>query len=240
MFMRLTRRQGIVLLGALIYFSGTIASGQTQDTEWEARPKVVSAIDLLPRTRLETWLESQQGLDFAFRRWRAGGLLSRRMRPILNLALRDIDEEDNHYLVLGGGYEYLHTIQGSKLTIDNTIIAFATPHIQFSGFVLGDRNRVEFRWLNGVYNYRYRNKLGLIRQLQAGALRFAPYGSAELFYNSSRRTWNDREYASGVQFPYKSLLMLDTYWLHERCPSCTPSSVSMIGVTLNLYLRRIE
>ena len=57
---------------------------------------------------------------------------------------------------------------------------------------------------------------------------------------SGRHSWNQREYAAGVQFPYKSRLMLDTYWLRESCTSCAHGSVNMIGVTLNLYLRQLE
>src|SRR5436309_1954632 len=119
----------LFLLAALPYLNGAMATAQDRDTVWQARPKVVSAIDLLPRTRLETWVESQQGLDFPFRRWRTGALLSRRIKPILNLHERDIDEDNDHYLVFGGGYEYLHTRDGRSLKIDHTVIAFATPHI---------------------------------------------------------------------------------------------------------------
>ena len=171
-------------------------SGQVQDTEWEARPKVVSAIDLLPRTRLETWVESQSGLDFPFQRWRTGSLLSRRMKPILNLRLRDIDEDNDNYLVLGGGYEYLHTIDRGSLKIDNTITAYATPHILFAGLLLSDRNRTEFRWINGVYDFRYRNRVTVNRQSQVGTFMFAPYAYGELSYNWKKHSWNHREYVS--------------------------------------------
>ena len=240
--MRLKQLASFVLLAALPYLNATMASGQVQpeQTVWEARPKVVSAIDLLPRTRLETWIEFQEGLDFSFHRWRTGGLISRRMKPILNLRLRDIDEDNDHFFVVGGGYEYLHTIDQGRLTIENTIIAQATPHIVLSGLTLSNRNRTEFRWLNGVSNFRYRDRLTVIRQSEVRTFRFAPYGYGELFYNSTLHSWNQREYAAGVQFPYKSRLMLDSYWLRESCTSCSHGSVNMIGVTLNLYLRQLE
>src|SRR6476620_372270 len=180
-FMQLRRLLGFVLLAALPYFDATTATGQVppQETVWEARPKVVSAIDLLPRTRLETWIELQEGLDFSFHRWRTGGLISRRMKPISNLRLRDIDENKNHFLVAAGGYEYLHTIDQGKLTIENRIIAQVTPQIVLAGLTLGNRNRSEFRWLNGDYDFRYRNRLTLTRQSQLHTFRFAPYGYAE-------------------------------------------------------------
>jgi len=230
----------LILVTVLPYLNGTLAATQTEDTKWEARPKVVSAIDFLPRTRLETWVEMQEGLNFSYRRWRTGGLVSRRVKPILNLRLRDIDEDNDNYLVIGGGYEYLHTVNRGRLTIDNTIIGFATPHILVSGFLVSDRNRVEFRWINGAYGFRYRNRVTVIRQSQVGAFRFAPYAYGELFYNSRLHSWNHREYATGVQFPYKSRFMLDTYLLRESCTSCSLGEVNMIGITLNFYLRQLQ
>lgn len=228
------------LLVALPFLNGTIATGQTRDKEWEGRLKVVPAIDLLPRTRLETWIESQSSLDFPFQRWRTGGLLSKRIKPILNLHLRDIDENFDNHLVVGGGYEYQRTVDSGTLKIDHTINAYATPTISVAGLLLSDRNRTEFRWINGVYDFRYRNRLTITRVSQVRAFKFTPYAYGELFYNSNHRSWNHREYASGVQFPYKSYAMIDTYLLHESCTSCSHGSVNMIGVTLNLYLRQIE
>jgi hypothetical protein len=238
--MRLKRLASCVLLAALPYLDGTIAAGQVGETEWEGRPKAVSAIDLLPRTRLDTWVESQQGLDFSFQRWRTGGLLSRRMKPILNMHLRDIDENNDHYLVLDGGYEYLHTIDRGSRYIENDIIVDATPHILLAGLLLSNRNRIEFRWINGVYDYRYRNRLTIFHESQAGSFRFTPYAYGELFYHSKSHSWSSDESAAGVRFPYKSRFMLDTYWLHESCSHCNHSSVSMIGVTLNFYFRQLQ
>jgi hypothetical protein len=167
-------------------------------------------------------------------------MLNRRMKPILNLRIRDIDEENDHFLVFGGGYEYIHTLRRGVRTVDNNIIAQATPHILVEGLLLSDRNRTEFRWINGVYDFRYRNRITVNRQSQMGSFRFAPYAYAEVFYNSIPNTWNQREYATGVQFPYGSQLMLDTYLLHERCTTCSHHSINMIGVTLNLYWRQIQ
>jgi hypothetical protein len=158
------------------------------------------------------------------------------VKPLLNLHLRDIDEENDHFLVVGGGYEYLHTMDQGKLTIENTIIAQGTPHIVLAGLTLGNRNRTEFRWINGLSNFRYRNRLTVTRQSQVRAFRFAPYAYGELFYNSTLHSWSAREYAAGVQFPYKSRLMLDTYWLRESCTTCSHGSVNMIVVTHSTFI----
>ncbi len=108
---------------------------------------------------------------------------------------------------------------------------FRTP----AGFLMRDTNRIEFRWVNGVYSTRYRNKLAVERDFLARGFRFTPYASAEAFYDVTKGSWNEEYYAGGVQWPYKRLLMLDTYYLLQKCPTCKPANVNVAGVTLNFY-----
>ena len=229
---------GLFMVIALDNLNETNAAAQAPDTGWETRPKLTTAIELLPRTRLQAWGELQHGVNFPFQRWRTGAILSRRMKPILKLDRDDIDENDKHYLVFGAGYEYLHTVQNRNTNIENRIIAEATPRVPFARLVLSDRTRGEFRWVNGVYDFRYRNKVVLLVPLQAKAFSFTPYGSGELYYDRNHHSWNQNQYAFGVQFPHKKRWMLDTYLLHQNCTTCSQHSVNMLGITLNLYFRQ--
>jgi Protein of unknown function (DUF2490) len=236
--MRLKPAACLLVLFALRTLKTTSVAGETQDTGWEYRPKVTAAVELLPRTGIETWGELQHGLNFSFQRWRGGAILNRRMKPILKPHRRDIDENNEHYLVFGAGYEYLHTVQNGSTNIENRIIAQTTPRVLFAGVLLSDRNRTEFRWVNGAYDFRYRNKVVISDRLQAGMFRFTPYASGELYYDRNHHSWNQSQYGFGMQFPYKKRLMLDTYLLHQNCTSCSQNSVNMIGATLNLYFRQ--
>ena len=65
----------------------------------------------------------------------------------------EIDEENEHHLVLGGGYEYLHTVQNGSKRIENRTIAEVTSRVHVGRVRLRDRNRGEFRWVNGVYDF---------------------------------------------------------------------------------------
>src|SRR5262249_16760398 len=150
--MRLNPAASLFILFALS--DVTTAVGQTPDTGWETRPKVLAAIELVPRTRIETWVELQHGVNFSFQRWRTGALLDYRIKPILKIHRDDIDEDKNHYLVFAAGYEYLHTVQNGSKRIQNRILAQVTPHIPlFAGLLLSNRNRTEFRWVNGAYDF---------------------------------------------------------------------------------------
>src|SRR5262245_38391268 len=121
--MRLKHSASLWILLALHNLNGISVAEQTPDTGWEVRPKLTDNADLLARTRLQTWVELQHGVNFSFQRWRSGAIISRRLKPILKQHRHDIDEENEHYLVLGGGYEYLHTVQNGSTKIENRIIA---------------------------------------------------------------------------------------------------------------------
>ena len=236
-----SRLDGLLFFLILLCSNGSTAFAQAQDTGWEVRPKIVADIELIPRTRLQTWGELQHGVDFSFQRWRTGFLLNRRMKPILKAHRQDIDADKEHHLVFGAGYEYLHTLQNGSLKIENRIITQVTPNYLARGDILiTDRNRVEFRWVNGAYDVRYRNKLVIQHAFEVHNFEFAPYGSGELYYDRNHKSWNQNQYGGGIQFPYKKLLMLDTYLLHQNCTSCSQHSVNMFGATLTFYFREAK
>ena len=140
----------LIILIALDHLSERSAAAQSPDTGWQTRPKLTVNIDLLPRTRISTWGELQHGVNFSYQRWRTGAILSRRLKPIMKSHRTEIDEENEHYLVLGGGYEYLHTVQNRSKRIENRTIAEVTSRVHVGRVRLRERNRAEFRWVNGV------------------------------------------------------------------------------------------
>jgi hypothetical protein len=71
------------------------------------------------------------------------------------------------------------------------------------------------------------------RDLFVHGLHFIPDGSAAVFYDAVSDSWNQEWYAAGTWWPYKHVLMLDTYYRRENCNNCNPRS-RKAGVTLNL------
>jgi hypothetical protein len=109
-----------------------------------------------------------------------------------------------------------------------------------SRLLVRDRNRVEFRWVDGVYSTRYRNLLTLETDFLVHGVRFTPFGSAEVFYDGPKHSWNEEWYTAGVQLPYKRRLMLETYYRRENCPTCSPARWNVGGATLNVYFRNTK
>jgi hypothetical protein len=232
-------RQSRILLvvSFLLFLLNGSTMGQTAGKEFW--PKLTGAVELGPKTRIQFWVQRQDGEDFDFNEWKVGALVSYRVKRILKPHLGDIDEENEHTLVLGGGYQYSRTDQNDTTKREHRMIIQATPrHLHDTGLLLQDQNRVELRWVDGNFSARYRNKLMVQRGFKVDEFRFTPYASGELFYDGSHHSWNQNQYAFGVQLPYKKRLMLDTYYLRQNCTTCSQDPLDVFGVTLNLFFRR--
>jgi hypothetical protein len=214
------------------------AQGQTSSTAKEFWPKLTATVELRSKTRVQFWWQRQDGEDFDFNESKVGAVVSFRMKRIVKPHHRDIDEENEHTLVLGAGYEYLQTVQNDTTKREHRIIMQSTPrYLHDTGLLFQDRNRVELRWVDGNFSARYRNKLTIQRGLKLDKIRFTPYASGELFYDGNHHSWNQNQYSFGVQLPYKNRLMVDIYYLRQNCTTCSQDPLNVVGVTLNLYFR---
>jgi hypothetical protein len=182
--------------------------------------------------------ESKSGTDYSYQQWIIGAALGFQLKSFARPHLADIDPDREHAIVLGAGYEYLQTDETAKPTSENRIIAAFTPRWRPPAeFLITDRNRVEFRWVNGDYSARYRNRLTVERASRLGGLRFTPYLSAEFFYDWAHDSWNEEQYAVGFEWPYKSVLKLNTYYLRQTCTTCSPRNLNVAGLSLNYFYR---
>jgi len=231
------RHGALFNLICLIFFCGAAVEAQTPNADPQVWPTVNVNFDLRDKTRLQL----SEGLEAgdSYSKWTTAVMLSYRMKQRLIPNRRDNDEENHHVLVIGGGYEYLHDSQNGKIKNENRIVLAGTGHFTpiGGGLLLTERNRIEFRWVEGTYNFRYRNKVAVDHHFKTGDFSFIPYAAGELFYDRNHHSWNENHYAFGSQFPYKKLLMVDAYYLHKNCTTCNPQSVNVIGLTVNVFLR---
>jgi hypothetical protein len=213
-------------------------AAQTPATETEVWPEVDAHVQLPAHFRALAIAGLQQAVNYPYQQWYVSAGLGYQLKPILKPHLKNIDQDKEHHLVFGGGYEYLQTVQSGKTKYENRLALEGTFGFRLpAGFLVRDRNRVEFRWVDGVYSTRYRNQLRVERDFLVHGFRFAPYGSAEVYYDGAKNSWNEQEYAAGVQWPYKHLWMLETYYLRQNCTTCNPAYLNVAGFTLNFYFR---
>ncbi len=229
---------------ALVVGITTDAAGQTPTpvSAGQFWPELDVHLEQLPwHLRAILFTELKKGEDFPKQQWKIGGGLGRRWRNFSTPRLLNIDPDNDHYVVLGGGYEYITTIESETSSHENRITGQGTLGFRFpAGFRLQDRNRVELRWVDGTYSTRYRNKVSLARDCEVRNVHFTAYVSAEAFYDWADDSWNQAQYAAGVEWPYQRLWMLKTYYLRKNCSTCSPEHLNVAGLALNVYLRNSE
>ena len=208
----------------------------TASTETQVWPEVDAHLELPAHLRMLAFSGVEQGIGYPYQQWYAAAALGYQFKPILRQHIENIDPDKEHYFLFGGGYEFLRTIQSGKVKDEDRITIDVTPGFRLPGeFLVRDRNWIELRWINGTYSTTYRNMLTVERDFLIRSFRFSPYGSAEVFYDGAKHSWNEEWYTAGIEWPYKRLLMLDTYYRRENCPTCNPSYWNVAGVTLNFY-----
>lgn len=222
--------------------TAVMADAQTSGNKEELWPTLKATIEVRPKTRIQLHVGKQNGEDLARTQWNFGVMGSYRMKRLVQSGLGDIDDEKNHMMTLGAGFEYLHTNDDGSIKTEKRIVVQSTPTylIPGAGLHFQDRSRIEFRWVNGAYSTRYRNKLTIQRSLKLDRFHFTPYSTGELFYDGKSKSWNQNQYAFGVIFPYKKVLSLDTYFLHQNCTTCKEPHVNAAGVTLNIFLNLVR
>jgi hypothetical protein len=220
---------------------GVSAAGQsstTSSTENEAWPEADAHVQLPSNWRSLSFVGLEQAADYPFQQWYVASGIGRQIKPILTPHWENIDPDKEHYLLLGGGYEYLRTTNSGKLSHEDRLTFDMTPSFRpASRLLLRDRNWVELRWIDGNYSTTYRNLVAAEVDLRVHSVRFTPFGTAEFFYDSPKHSWDQEWYTAGVQVPYKRVFMLETYYRREHCPTCTPQNWNVGGATLNFFFQ---
>ena len=94
----------------LVFCLGAAGQSQPSDTETEVWPEGDLHLQLPSHLRVLAFSGLEQGIDFPFQQWYAAGALGYQFKPILREHILNIDPDKEHYLVFGGGYEFLRTI----------------------------------------------------------------------------------------------------------------------------------
>ena len=147
-----------------------------------------------------------------------------------------LDESKNRKLLVRLGYRYLHNSGDDPE--ENRGVLEVTPRFPLvRGALVSNRNRIDFRFIEGEYSWRYRNRLSLEREVSIGHLRVNPYLRAEAFYDSRVDAWSRTEFVAGASFPGKWWELEGYYDYQHDTGSGVSRKVNGIGVVLNIYVR---
>jgi hypothetical protein len=160
-----------------------------------------------------------------------------------------IDYIPNQHVILRTGYRYGTSVGDSDSPYkEHRFLTEQTLRKLLPGDVLlSDRNREDFRFVNGDFSFRYRNRVTIEREFHLYKKRnITPYVSGELFYDTRYRIWNRNRLAVGVQAAlrsgplrkmvlHKRQVILDLYYMRQNDSRSDTAHVNALGVALSFY-----
>jgi hypothetical protein len=224
----------IVLAALVVVSSGTWAHAQTTTQVW---PEISAFTRLNDRMRFyflaTTVKESQQSTEGEF-----GPNFDFYLRPFRDrkrLAGFRLDESKNRFLLLRVGYRYLNSFSGDP--DEHRVVLEATARYPLIGGVLvSNRGRVDARFIDSEYSWRFRSRLSLEKEFSIGPIRMNPYARGEVFYDSRFDAWSRTEWIGGAAFPLNQRVELEGYFDYQHDTGGDPNrKVRAIGTVLNLY-----
>jgi hypothetical protein len=160
-----------------------------------------------------------------------------------------VDYIPNKHVIFRAGYRYGTAVgSNSDPFKEHRLLTEQTfRHLLPGDLLLSDRNREDFRFVNGDFSFRYRNRLTLEREVHLFKGRsITPYASAEVFYDTRYNTWNRNRFAIGIQQsllrgPLRKMLLpkrqviLDLYYMRQNDSRSDIQHVNAIGAALAFY-----
>jgi len=225
--------RGIVFAALIVVSSGISAHAQSTQV-W---PEISAFTRLNDRMRFyflaTTVKESRESTEGEF-----GPNFDFYVRPLRNPTrfggLRQ-DESKNRFLLLRVGYRYLHSFSGSP--DEHRAVLEATPRFPLSGGVLvSARSRMDLRFVDGEYSWRFRSRLSIETEYSIGPLKMNPYVRGEVYYDSRSDAWSRTEWIGGAAFPLNRRVELEGYFDYQHDTGGDQNrKVYAIGTVLNLY-----
>ena len=160
-----------------------------------------------------------------------------------------VDYIPNDRIILRAGYRFGTSVGDAdepykehRLLTEQTLRKLLPGDLLFS-----DRNREDFRFINGDFSFRYRNRVSIEREVDLFKGRtITPYVSAEIFYDTRTSAWNRNRFAAGFQQslrrgPLRKMLLpkrqviLDLYYMRQNDSRAEIQHVNAIGASLAFY-----
>lgn len=225
-----------VLLLALVVFPATEVQCQRQDPD--------SRTELWTEVGVYVPLDEKWRLYFLFTLNRAE---ETRKDDELTFGAH-VDYTVNKRIALRSGYRYTFSRSDAEPFREHRIIAEQTFRQDLPwNLLLTDRNRQDFRFVNGSYSFRYRNRVMLEREFRLWGRSVTPYGSVEVYYDNRFNVWNRNRLTAGTQIQVKrgfpllrellprKQIILDLYYTKQNDSRSQPHHVHALGASLALH-----
>ena len=147
----------------------------------------------------------------------------------------------NQYLALGAEYQQICSSRWKKKQNmwywDSVPRIYATPQYVFKGFLLEDRNMLEFRIKQQAEDtLRYRNMVGLTAPWKWTRFEFQPYSANEIFIETTRNGMVEDRFYSGFKVHWWGPVYGTIFYLRHSTKNSYAkwTSTNNLGVGLKL------
>jgi hypothetical protein len=131
------------------------------------------------------------------------------------------------------GYRYSETVTSeSGYSVQNRLLAELSVIRKYGGFVASDRNGFDWRWTNGDWSTRYRNRIYAEYNVEFRHYELTPYANAEWYYSLQKNNWSGVKTELGLQFPVADHFTTEIYYGRNVNWQSAPAYTDALGITL--------
>ena len=151
------------------------------------------------------------------------------------------DYKPFQYLAMGAEYQEIRTTRvvkkQDKWFWDQVPRIYLTPQLPFKGFLLEDRNMLEFRIRQDArFTLRYRNLVTLTAPWKWTPLQFQPYTANETFFETQRNGFIEDRFFSGFKVHWWGPVYGSIYYLRQSSKNAIAkwTSLNILGTSLKV------
>jgi hypothetical protein len=209
----------LILTGVLTGLGGAAQAQTLGDTEHDAQlwPDVQVSFNLRNRWSVFLFGTMRLGRDWA---------------AVTNEQIGvGVTKRLGNNLTMAASYRHLHTEAIPERHVnEDRLFGDVTPRFNLrKRLVLVDRNRFEWRKVNGDFMYRYRNRIQIERPIAVREKTLTPYTSFEAFYDSRFRAWSRFQSYSGMRIPLTKNVTFDGFYMHQWDSRAVPGYIDVVG-----------
>jgi hypothetical protein len=148
------------------------------------------------------------------------------------------DTARGYFLWFRMGYSYSNSAPGDAKKEINIFETEADNNFHLpADIVMIDRNRIDWRWVNGDFQPIYRPRLKFVRNLKTEYLTFDGYIWSEYFFYLNDNTQNRLRIAAGTEIKVLKFMDFEVYYMHQFQNKQYVAPLNAIGIQLDFYFK---
>jgi Protein of unknown function (DUF2490) len=234
-----TQKSPLVILALLLSLLICTHSAKAQTTNNEVWPEIDVYVNVKPKIRLYFMGTTSRAVE-------DGELFNSKAFEAQIGA--HVDYIPNKHIVLRTGYRFGTSLGDASSTYkENRLLTEQTLRKMLPGsLLLSDRNREDFRFIEGDFSFRYRNRVTIEREFLIRKRTITPYVAGEIYYDTRYSAWNRNRLTAGVQTSLrhgpvlkmllpKRQIILDLYYTRQNDSRSETQHVNALGAALSFY-----